>query len=158
MCSERELTNKTVPFSDTEKVKLLEFRRLNSKLSTEALTNKVGLIKTAVFVWLPANFCQLKILLSGFKIFRSSIHQFHISKIVLLVFRFSRRHRQFSLSTLTTLESNLVTMCKILNEYLAEKLFLSKSKNVCTFNFCRKHLARVYPSSVLEVRSYLEIK
>ena len=158
MCSERELTNKTVPFSDTEKVKLLEFRRLNSKLSTEALTNKVGLIKTAVFVWLPANFCQLKILLSGFKIFRSSIHQFHISKIVLLVFRFSRRHRQFSLSTLTTLESNLVTMCKILNEYLAEKLFLSKSKNVCTFNFCRKHLARVYPSSVLEVQSYLEIK
>ena len=158
MCSERELTNKTVPFSDTEKVKLLEFRRLNPKLSTEALTNKVGLIKTAVFVWLPANFCQLKILLSGFKIFRSSIHQFHISKIVLLVFRFSRRHRQFSLSTLTTLESNLVTMCKILNEYLAEKLFLSKSKNVCTFNFCRKHLARVYPSSVLEVRSYLEIK
>ena len=125
---ERELTNKTVPFSDTEKVKLLEFRRLNPKLSTEALTNKVGLIKTAVFVWLPANFCQLKILLSGFKIFRSSIHQFHISKFVLLVSRFSRRHRQFSLSTLTTLESNSVTMCKILNEYLAEKLFLSKSK------------------------------
>ena len=43
LCSERELKNKTVPFPDTEKVKLLEFRRLNPKLSTEALTNKVGL-------------------------------------------------------------------------------------------------------------------
>ena len=91
LCSERELKNKTVPFSDTEKVKLLEFRRLNPKLSTEALTNEVGLIKTAVFVWLPANFCQLKILMSGFKFFISSIHQFHIGKIRVVSFQIFKK-------------------------------------------------------------------
>ena len=130
-CSERELTNKTVPSSpssDTKVVNLLELQRLHHKLSAEALTNKLDRSK-GLLVWLPANFCPLfKTLRSGFKIFVSSIYQFHFNENRVASFRFSRSHWQSSLSTLTTLESDLVTVCKVLNEYLAEKLLFFKEK------------------------------
>ena len=53
-CSERELTNKTVPSSpssDTKVVNLLELQRLHHKLSAEALTNKLDRSK-GLLVWL----------------------------------------------------------------------------------------------------------
>ena len=127
LCCERESIIKyIITLSDTKKMKFQKLRRLNHKLSTEALTDKSDWSERLCFL----GYQQKSLLLSGFKIFITFIYHFHLTENRVASFRFSTSHWQFSLSILTTLKSDSVTACKVLKECLAEKQ-ISFKKQKC---------------------------